>query len=176
VRECYELWVASGREPRLLKMADIGRSQARCTCALHAAFRNMRTAIVHGVRDKRLSQESVYIALGWGWVATRPDDARGLTLIHALIWQIDAAFRRVTPFPLETASQPGPNGSELSRRERQILAGIACGKTNVDIATSLEISPYTVKNHVQRIFRKIGVRNRTQAATQYQRALPAERP
>jgi len=45
------------------------------------------------------------------------------------------------------------------------------GKTNLEIAAALDISPFTVKNHVQRIFRKIGVTNRTQAAARYADAL-----
>jgi DNA-binding CsgD family transcriptional regulator len=41
----------------------------------------------------------------------------------------------------------------------------------MDVAAALDISPFTVKNHVQRIFRKIGVTNRTQAAARYVEAL-----
>jgi DNA-binding CsgD family transcriptional regulator len=38
------------------------------------------------------------------------------------------------------------------------------GKTNWEISTILNISPTTVKNHVQNIIRKLGVENRGQAA------------
>ena len=54
-----------------------------------------------------------------------------------------------------------------------MLESICQGKTNLDIARALDISPFTVKNHVQRIFRKIGVTNRTQAAARYAEALRA---
>jgi transcriptional regulator EpsA len=174
VGECYRQWLAGGQQPRLLNPADIGLPHTRCTCALHAAVRQMRSVLVHGVRDKRAGQESLYIAFNSGFFGADPGNDRWLSLINALIAQIDAAFRKVAPFPLDSAvasSQAPLNGGELSRREREILAALSCGKTNIDIAASLDISPYTVKNHVQRIFRKIGVRNRTQAATQYQHAL-----
>ena len=174
VGECYRQWLAGGQQPRLLNPAEIGLPQTRCTCALHAAVRQMRSVIVHGVRDKRAGQESLYIALNSGFFSADPASDRWLSLINALVAQIDAAFRKVAPFPLDSTapvSQASLNGGELSRREREILAALACGKTNIDIAAALDISPYTVKNHVQRIFRKIGVRNRTQAATQYQHAL-----
>jgi DNA-binding NarL/FixJ family response regulator len=59
----------------------------------------------------------------------------------------------------------------LSVRELEVLESICKGKTNLDIAAALDISPFTVKNHVQRIFRKIGVTNRTQAAARYTEAV-----
>lgn len=52
----------------------------------------------------------------------------------------------------------------LSARESDILGLIAQGKKNKDIATELRIAEQTVKNHCTTIFRKLGVKNRTQAA------------
>lgn len=51
----------------------------------------------------------------------------------------------------------------LSARELEILAQIKLGKTNKDIANSLNIAVGTVKLHVASIFRKLGVTNRVQA-------------
>lgn len=51
----------------------------------------------------------------------------------------------------------------LSPREREILAGIARGYSNVEIGKQLFISEKTVRNHVTRIFEKLGVRSRAQA-------------
>jgi DNA-binding CsgD family transcriptional regulator len=53
--------------------------------------------------------------------------------------------------------------SELSARETEILRWIALGKTNPEIGSILNISAFTVKNHVQRILKKLDVTNRTQA-------------
>jgi DNA-binding NarL/FixJ family response regulator len=52
----------------------------------------------------------------------------------------------------------------LTERESQVLVEIAGGRTNKEIAESLNISYETVKEHVQHIFRKIGMSDRTQAA------------
>jgi DNA-binding CsgD family transcriptional regulator len=60
-------------------------------------------------------------------------------------------------------------------REEEILSWLRRGDSNVDIAVALGISPHTVKNHLQRIFRKIGVNNRTQAAAHYNEAMRASR-
>lgn len=57
----------------------------------------------------------------------------------------------------------------LSEREREILALIAEGYTDAEIAHALTISVYTVQNHVKSILRKLEARNRTQASTIYHR-------
>jgi len=53
---------------------------------------------------------------------------------------------------------------ELTERQIEILAMIAVGATNGEIADKLCISPHTVKTHLYRIFKKINVPNRVQAA------------
>lgn len=52
----------------------------------------------------------------------------------------------------------------LTHRESEVLKQLALGLTNKEIATQLNISYETVKEHVQHILRKIGVADRTQAA------------
>jgi transcriptional regulator EpsA len=60
------------------------------------------------------------------------------------------------------AERPG-GGSILTVRELDILKWIYLGKSNYEIGAILKISPLTVKNHVQKILRKLNVVNRTQA-------------
>lgn len=52
----------------------------------------------------------------------------------------------------------------LTGRELEVLIQVANGKFNKEIATSLNISERTVKNHISNIFKKIEVSDRTQAA------------
>lgn len=52
----------------------------------------------------------------------------------------------------------------LTKRERQILVCIAEGKNNLEISKEFDISEQTVKNHITSMFKKIGVKDRTQAA------------
>ncbi len=52
----------------------------------------------------------------------------------------------------------------LTARELEVLIQVANGKFNKEIATSLNISERTVKNHISNIFKKIEVSDRTQAA------------
>jgi DNA-binding CsgD family transcriptional regulator len=52
----------------------------------------------------------------------------------------------------------------LTPREHQILAWVARGKTNAEIAEILWIAPTTVRRHLENIYAKLGVRTRTAAA------------
>jgi DNA-binding NarL/FixJ family response regulator len=51
----------------------------------------------------------------------------------------------------------------LTAREREVLEELAAGKSTAAIATSLHISPVTVRNHVQRILAKLDARSRLEA-------------
>lgn len=53
---------------------------------------------------------------------------------------------------------------KLTKREKDVLALLVEGKSNKDMADAMYISEKTVKNHLTSIFRKLGVRDRTQAA------------
>jgi DNA-binding NarL/FixJ family response regulator len=63
-----------------------------------------------------------------------------------------------------TRSQPPGPAPVLSERERQVLALLAEGCDNAEIAQRLYVSPSTIKNHVSRVMEKLSVRNRVQAA------------
>lgn len=54
---------------------------------------------------------------------------------------------------------------ELSHREMMVLAEVALGKSNSQIADSLNLSEKTVRNHVSAILAKLGLSNRIEAAT-----------
>ena len=54
---------------------------------------------------------------------------------------------------------------ELSQREMEVLEFVTQGKSNKEIATSLEIAENTVKNHLKNILEKLRLENRVQAAT-----------
>ncbi len=61
----------------------------------------------------------------------------------------------------------------LSRRERQVIDMATLGLTNQEIAQRLHVTVHAVKFHLNGIYRKLGVANRTEAAVVYLRATPA---
>jgi DNA-binding NarL/FixJ family response regulator len=77
--------------------------------------------------------------------------------------RIEHATSSVSPVPVL-----GPRLEDLlSGRELEILALIAEGATNAEIAERLVIAKTTVESHVKSIFRKLEVSNRTAAAARY---------
>jgi DNA-binding NarL/FixJ family response regulator len=61
-----------------------------------------------------------------------------------------------------TQPDPGPRLSALTGREREVMALVAAGLSNDEIAVRLVLSPATAKTHVSRIMTKAGVRDRAQ--------------
>lgn len=63
------------------------------------------------------------------------------------------------------ARQSAPAPVRLSARETEVLALVATGASNAQIGQQLFIAEATVKTHLQRIFEKLGVSDRTRAVT-----------
>jgi DNA-binding NarL/FixJ family response regulator len=76
----------------------------------------------------------------------------------------------VEALKLALAEQPMPAPThrqdrfELSAREHDVLMLLTTGATNREIAAALHVSAETVKKHAAALYRKLGVRNRTEAA------------
>jgi two-component system NarL family response regulator len=76
-----------------------------------------------------------------------------------------AAGRRVIPPAIAARLADRVAGSELTPRELEVLAAVARGEGNREIARRLAITEGTVKGHVSNVLDKLGVRSRTQAVT-----------
>ncbi|MDG4755309.1 MULTISPECIES: response regulator [Micromonospora] len=84
--------------------------------------------------------------------------ARGDALIApAVTRRLIAEFAARTRHP-----DPGPRLNALTEREREVLALVAAGLSNDEIAARLVLSPATAKTHVSRIMTKTRVRDRAQ--------------
>lgn len=65
-----------------------------------------------------------------------------------------------------------PKGEALSPQERRVLALVAEGKTNKEIAVALNLSEKTVGNYLGNVFQKLNITRRSQAAVYFTRHFP----
>jgi pimeloyl-ACP methyl ester carboxylesterase/DNA-binding CsgD family transcriptional regulator len=104
-------------------------------------------------------------------LASRIPDAKFVELDSAnhILLETEPAWERFKAEVLAFTGAPADAEAEdpvfgvLSAREREILSGIAQGRTNIEIGRQLFISEKTVRNHVTHIFEKLGVHSRAQA-------------
>jgi transcriptional regulator EpsA len=115
--------------------------------------------LVHGIHDAEGRAISLFT------FACRPGSAgqRQSYLVQLLAPSLHAAWVRTQLTKRESTGDKASGGSVLTVREMDILKWIYLGKSNFEIGAILKISPLTVKNHVQKILRKLNVVNRTQA-------------
>jgi DNA-binding NarL/FixJ family response regulator len=102
-------------------------------------------------------------------VAARAAGASGFISKDWSAQEVADAVRRVAGGRMVFETGEGEQPLGLSPREREVLALIATGATNAEIAASMYLSPHTVKEHTSALYRKLGVRNRAQAVQQGQR-------
>jgi transcriptional regulator EpsA len=96
-----------------------------------------------------------------------PSDMRQL-LLRLLLPNLNLVFSRIEVQGVLAADPEAQlpltdDESDLTDRQLEILHWVKLGKTNQEIAQILEISALTVKNHMQKLFKKLNVHNRAQA-------------
>ena len=96
-----------------------------------------------------------------------PQVAASMEYTHRPLDELDTGVTRGVIQRLTELSETS-QGSEslLSEREREILALVAHGYTNKEIAAKIFVSPYTARNHVIHILKKLGLSRRSEAAAQ----------
>lgn len=104
-----------------------------------------------------------------GYVLKEIDSAALIRAIHSVAEGQSILDPTVTERALRwlrgLGSGPPPPGIEqLSSQEERVLALVADGKTNKEIATALGLSDKTVKNYLANVFQKLRITRRTQAA------------
>ncbi|SIS94582.1 two component transcriptional regulator, LuxR family [Roseivivax lentus] len=120
-----------------------------------------RVALMSGEASRAVAEE----ALGMGAAGFIPKTLGAQSLVRAIKFM--AMGEQYAPIDFLTADAPAPGhplAETLTPRERDVLRGVVAGKSNKEIARDLAISEPTVKLHMKTLFRKLDVRNRTQAA------------
>jgi len=148
-----------------LVLLDVGMPGMRGLDGLSRAMRangGQRVALISGTATRELAEE----ALAAGAAGFLPKTLPAKSLVNAVRFM--AMGEQYAPLDFlrggeEAAAEPELL-SGLSERERQVLMGLMEGKANKEIARDLDLQEPTIKLHVKTLCRKLGVRNRTQAA------------
>ena len=162
----------AGLGPRLARLCRDGRrlpcigeagegGQDKGLAALQAelAGHGFGNLLMHGT-GPLAGGHTVFVLLG---VPQRPGARHGYFLELLLPWLHMALLRLAQG---GAAPDPGQHAAilrPLSAREAEILEWVREGKSNYEVGRILGISALTVKNHLQRIYKTLGVSNRTHA-------------
>jgi two-component system, NarL family, response regulator LiaR len=133
------------------------------TQRIRAELSRVQVVILTSVAEEEGSVVRAVRAGAIGYVLKSADIAELLqTIRSAVAGQVHLSARAAARLIQEMRSPGSP--VPLTDREREVLRGIAIGRTNKEIAQSLDIALTTVKSHVRAILNKLGVDSRTQAA------------
>lgn len=172
----FNRWVGQDRRPFSLNVGHDGFAWEGVVNSgpIADAMAEMKSSLVHGISDQRGRHDCLYVFFSQ-YPKRRHHEANA---IRILLPYIDAALRQVDLMPNQyQGSKPSASNvstevdvvdsNALSEREAEIMKWVAMGKTNGEIGSILNVSSFTIKNHMQRIFKKLDVFNRAQAVSNF---------
>lgn len=171
----FNEWLAHEKAPILMEMKGgvfdektLFKDQHKKGEFTNFRFNEMKSVILHGIKDNRGNHDCLYILMN-----RTPISNRSKNLLEILMPFIDCAFRRIEQLEdtLPKLEQLNETGDALTAREVEIMEQLREGKTNREIAQLLDISAFTVKNHLQHIYEKLNAINRSQAVNKYTKLL-----
>lgn len=161
-------WIKQGAQPLALNLSSLEGNGAQ-PLADRLLAHGISQLLVHGVaRPQRRNEIETLFVLATPNETLTLDHLRSMELLTPYL---QATYLRVLDIELEMKLERRPTAlpkaldSErvLTARELQVLALIRDGMSNQLVGEELNISALTVKNHVQKLLRKLGASNRAQA-------------
>ncbi|MDO9279991.1 MAG: transcriptional regulator EpsA [Polaromonas sp.] len=173
ISELYQNWITNKNRPLSL---NVGNNGFQIISTGHRKeikkyLGEMKSVIVHGINDERGGLNSLYMMFS----SKKYYNEEDRKAIAYMLPHIDFALRQVPHLShqvhpknkVAASASVNPQTNELSGREMEVMHWVTLGKTNSEIGSILNISTFTVKNHMCRVFKKINVSNRAQAVGQF---------
>lgn len=162
VGQAEELWQKIESAPDALVMLDSGLDAEFCREVLQRTVQQFpEVEIIITAMDG--SQKWLHEVMQFNVQAVVPRDSDAETFVLAL----NAVARGMMFLPgdwLNSTELESRDIKALSARQREILQMLAAGESNKQIGRALNISTGTVKAHLESLYRRLDVKNRTQAA------------
>jgi DNA-binding NarL/FixJ family response regulator len=147
----------------LLDVSNLGPFAAFTVDALRAARPAMPIVLTSPCSAQAQAPAGVAAA------AFLPSTATG----EAIVAAVRAAVLDPEGDTINNADEAGAAAPDLTPREREVLDLLSVGLTNREIGERLHLGPDAIKKHARSLYRKLGVRNRTEAAHHAARASAA---
>ena len=154
--EALSLIARTGPDVVLLDVAMPRMDGIRCLELIRGRHPKVKVVMISGLDDVRVVRRALHH--GASAFVTKLVDPRDLAAILRQI--VDGTVFAAPPM----GDAPPTDVPALTRSELAVLRAAAQGLPNKEIATRLSVTEQTVKFHLTKIYRKLGVANRTEAA------------
>jgi len=158
--KCDVLVIDSLQVPWLSTIADVENEERACfrlvVIAREPGEKHFLAAVRAGVTGYLLQDASASDVVSAVRAVYRGEAVCPPQLCSAL-------FRIVAQMPNEALAQNAPPKPDLTLRQQQLVALVAKGLTNKEIASHLNLSEFTVRNHIHRILKQVDAGSRSQA-------------
>ncbi len=174
-----EVTAALDRDAADLLLLDLqmpGMNGLASLAALRSAYPAVPILVVSANEDPLIMREVIEFGASGFLPKSTPVGEIGAAVAAILaggIWLPEAAS---AAFLDEGETELAARISELTPQQRRVLMLLTEGKSNKQIAFELAVTEATVKAHLSQIFRKLGVKSRTQAVISARRLTRADQP
>jgi transcriptional regulator EpsA len=161
--DLVDRWIGDGYEPLIINRDSSRGEDLRLGTEL--ASLGFIDCIVHGIPKIQAAAAAhcVFMFVSFKRCSTELDRR----LVQLMVPHLFSAYSRALTRerPVVDTDQGDNRDALITDREVEIMRWIRDGKSNLEIGMILSISPLTVKNHVQKILRKLNASNRAQAVS-----------
>ncbi|WP_414544842.1 response regulator [Nostoc sp. CCY0012] len=148
----------------LMDLMMVGMNGAETTKAVRKKYPKIQVLILTSFFENDLVQQAIQAgAIGYLLKGVSIDELANT--IRAAAMGRSMLTEEVVQALLQPHKQSSQSLYELSKRQQEVLALLALGLSNEAIAQRMKLSPSTIRHHVSQVLNKLGVINRTEAAT-----------